>query len=68
MLDFLARKKKKIEMKREDFKKISLLVLLLPELLQQSHLCRADCQVTACDTGERTGVRGGLRVVRQKTH
>lgn len=55
-------------MKREDFKKISLLVLLLPELLQQSHLCRADCQVTACDTGERTGVRGGLRVVRQKTH
>lgn len=56
-------KKKKFKWEREDFIKIkSLLVLLLLELLQQSHLCWADCQ------GERKSVRGELRVVRQRTH
>lgn len=53
MFNFLLpKKKKKFQWEREDFIKIkSLLVLLLLELLQQSHLCWADCQVTVCDTG-----------------
>lgn len=63
-------KKKKMKWKREGFMQIkSLLVLLLLELLQQSHLCWADCQVTVCDTGGKKKCRGGgLRVVRQTTH
>lgn len=50
---------KKFQWEKEDFIKIkSLLVLLLLELLQQSHLCSTDCQVTVCDTGERKECQG----------